>query len=113
MPSAFITWIFAKSINNAAVLGGYYGVLGGFAYASWYVSFWTAGLIGYVLRTRHGYRSLTTAVDKLYGPTAGLCFGRTAGRKPPRLSGNTASPTCLAVVPAPCLWWCPPPSPPR
>lgn len=75
MPSAFITWIFAKSINNAAVLGGYYGVLGGFGYAAWYTSFWTAGLVGYVLRTRHGYRSLTHAVDKLYGPTAGICLG--------------------------------------
>ena len=75
MPSAFITWIFAKSINNAAVLGGYYGVLGGFAYAAWYTSFWTAGIVGYVLRTRHGYRSLTLAVDTLYGPTAGICLG--------------------------------------
>lgn len=75
MPSAFITWIFAKSINNAAVLGGYYGVLGGFAYAAWYTSFWTAGIVGYVLRTRHGYRSMTLAVDALYGPTAGICLG--------------------------------------
>jgi hypothetical protein len=33
MPSAFISWIFAKSIQNAAVLGGYYGVLGGVGYA--------------------------------------------------------------------------------
>jgi len=33
MPSAFITWIFAKSINNAAVWGGMFGVVGGLAYA--------------------------------------------------------------------------------
>eukprot|EP00316_Scyphosphaera_apsteinii_P023222 CAMPEP_0119300722 /NCGR_PEP_ID=MMETSP1333-20130426/2634_1 /TAXON_ID=418940 /ORGANISM="Scyphosphaera apsteinii, Strain RCC1455" /LENGTH=616 /DNA_ID=CAMNT_0007302597 /DNA_START=57 /DNA_END=1907 /DNA_ORIENTATION=+ len=75
MPSAFITWIFAKSITNAAVLGGYYGVLGGVGYGGWYISFWSAALVGYYLRTRHGYRSLTSAVDKLYGPAASLCFG--------------------------------------
>ena len=31
MPSAFITWIFAKSIYNSAVLAGKYGILGGFS----------------------------------------------------------------------------------
>lgn len=30
--SAFIVWIFAKSINNASTLGAKYGILGGFAY---------------------------------------------------------------------------------
>ena len=35
MPSAFITWIFAKSINNAAVWGGMFGLWGGVAYAGW------------------------------------------------------------------------------
>jgi hypothetical protein len=39
MPSAFITWIFAKSIRNSAVLGARFGVLGGLAYDSWYLSF--------------------------------------------------------------------------
>ena len=33
MPSTFITWIFAKSINNSATLGGRFGLLGGIAYA--------------------------------------------------------------------------------
>ena len=33
MPSTFITWIFAKSINNSATLGGRFGLLGGVAYA--------------------------------------------------------------------------------
>ena len=75
MPSAFITWIFAKSIYNSAVLAGKYGVLGGFSYAAWYVSFWSAALVGYVLRTRHGYSSLVVAVDTLYGPVAAVGFG--------------------------------------
>ena len=46
MPSAMISWIFAKSIQNAAVWGGRFGIMGGVAYAGWYVSFWTAGLVG-------------------------------------------------------------------
>lgn len=33
--SAFISWIFAKSITNASKKGGSYGVAGGFAYAAW------------------------------------------------------------------------------
>ena len=75
MPSAFITWIFAKSIYNSAVLAGKYGILGGFSYAAWYVSFWSAALVGYMLRTRHGYSSLIVAVDTLYGPVAAVGFG--------------------------------------
>ena len=75
MPSAFITWIFAKSIHNSAVLAGMYGPLGGFAYAAWYVSFWSAAFVGYMLRTRHGYGSLVVAVDTCYGPVAAFGFG--------------------------------------
>ena len=32
--SAFISWIFAKSIYNASVLGGKYGITGGWGYAT-------------------------------------------------------------------------------
>lgn len=75
MPSAFITWIFAKSINNAAVLGGRFGILGGVAYAGWYTSFWAAGFVGYWLRTRHGVRSLPQVIEKVFGSSANVCFG--------------------------------------
>lgn len=74
MPSAFITWIFAKSIHNASVLGGRYGMMGGLGYASWYISFLSAAVLGYVLRTRFGYKSLPEAVNKTYGSFACLCF---------------------------------------
>lgn len=74
MPSAFITWIFAKSINNSAVLGGRFGVMGGVAYAGWYVSFFAAAFVGYILRTRHGFRSLPSAVERCFGTTALFCF---------------------------------------
>lgn len=74
MPSAMISWIFAKSIQNAAVWGGRFGIMGGVAYAGWYVSFWTAGLVGYFLRTRSGFASLPAAVERCYGPTGLLCL---------------------------------------
>mmetsp|Transcript_119345 Transcript_119345/g.210899 ORF Transcript_119345/g.210899 Transcript_119345/m.210899 type:complete len:879 (-) Transcript_119345:300-2936(-) len=74
MPSAFITWIFAKSIHNASVLGGRYGILGGLGYATWYLSFLSAAIVGYVLRTRFGYKSLPEAINRNYGPFACLCF---------------------------------------
>jgi hypothetical protein len=74
MPSAFITWIFAKSIHNTSVLGGRYGMLGGFGYAAWYTSFFSAAILGYVLRTRFGYKSLPEAINTNYGPLPCLCF---------------------------------------
>ena len=74
MPSAYITWIFAKSINNAAVWGGMFGVWGGVAYAGWYTSFFSAALVGYVLRTRFGFRSLPIAVERCYGSVGLVCL---------------------------------------
>ena len=74
MPSAMISWIFAKSINNAASWGGRFGVMGGVAYAGWYTSFFSAGLVGYWLRTRHGFASLPSAVDRCFGPAGLVCL---------------------------------------
>ena len=39
-----------------------------------YTSFFAAGAVGYVLRTRHGFRSLPAAVERCYGPVATFCF---------------------------------------
>jgi len=74
MPSAFITWIFAKSIRNSAVLGARFGVLGGLAYDSWYLSFFSSAIVCYVLRTRYNFKSLPTAIFKNYGSVAVICF---------------------------------------
>ncbi|KAG8469114.1 hypothetical protein KFE25_007632 [Diacronema lutheri] len=75
MPSAFITWIFAKSINNSALYGTRWGMLGGVVYAGWYMSFPAAAIFGYFLRTRHGFGSLPTAIEKCYGSSATVLFG--------------------------------------
>lgn len=41
--SQVTTWIFARSLMNAAILGYYYGVAGVLAYAAYYLSFLTGG----------------------------------------------------------------------
>lgn len=43
--SQVTTWIFARSLMNSAILGYYYGIAGTLAYAAYYGSFLTGGLI--------------------------------------------------------------------
>lgn len=43
--SQVTTWIFARSLMNSAILGYYYGIAGTLAYATYYGSFLTGGLI--------------------------------------------------------------------
>lgn len=43
--SQVTTWIFARSLMNAAILGFYYGIAGTLAYAAYYASFLTGGYI--------------------------------------------------------------------
>lgn len=50
--SQVTTWIFARSLMNAAILGYYYGIAGTLAYAAYYASFLTGGAI--VARLRAG-----------------------------------------------------------
>jgi SSS family solute:Na+ symporter len=50
--SAAISWIFAKSIDNAASLGNAFGIWGGIGYALYYLSFVTAAIALYFIRTR-------------------------------------------------------------
>ena len=51
MCSIFISWIFAKSVTNAANLGAAHGVVGGLAYATYWLSIPLAGIVIYRLRT--------------------------------------------------------------
>jgi urea-proton symporter len=73
--SAAISWIFAKSIYNAATLGGKYGAMGGLAYACYYTTFASVGLTAYRLRTRYGYGSLAEAINDNYGSGACVAYG--------------------------------------
>ncbi|OGA20572.1 MAG: sodium:solute symporter [Betaproteobacteria bacterium RIFCSPLOWO2_02_FULL_67_26] len=74
MMSIFISWIFAKSVTNAANLGAAYGVVGGLAYATYWLSLPVAGIVIYWLRTRHGARGLVPFLIERYGRTAALAF---------------------------------------
>jgi len=72
--SIFISWIFAKSVTNAANLGAVYGVVGGLAYAMYWLSIPVAGIVIYRLRTRHGATGLVPFLIQKYGRLAALAF---------------------------------------
>jgi Na+/proline symporter len=68
-----ISWIFAKSVQNASVLGAKYGIAGGFAYSGWYVSFVATACVCYKLRMK-GYVGLPQAIFDRYGPASLIFF---------------------------------------
>lgn len=68
--SLVISWIFAKSITNAANLGLEFGLVGGVAYAGYYLSFAVAGIIIYQLRVHGGFKSIHHFLSSKFGKTA-------------------------------------------
>ena len=72
--SLIISWIFAKSITNAANLGLDYGIVGGVAYAGYYLSFAVAGVIIYQLRTKGNYKSIHEFLTSKFGKKAVALF---------------------------------------
>lgn len=72
--SIFISWIFAKSVTNAANLGQSYGIVGGLAYASYWLSIPVAGIVIYYLRTRQQATGLVSFLSGKYGRFAALAF---------------------------------------
>lgn len=72
--SAAISWIFAKSIENAASLAQTFGITGGIGYAFYYFSFITAAFGIYWLRRRGGYHSLPEFLVDKYGPACAKVF---------------------------------------
>ncbi len=74
MGSLVISWIFAKSITNAANLGLDYGIVGGVAYAAYYVSFAVAGLIIYQMRKQGNFKSIHHFLITRFGKGAVAVF---------------------------------------
>ncbi len=74
MGSLIISWIFAKSITNAANLGLDYGIVGGVAYAGYYVSFAVAGIIIYKMRLHGKYTSIHHFLSSKFGNGAVATF---------------------------------------
>lgn len=72
--SLFISWIFAKSVTNAANLGYTYGITGGLAYAAYWLSIPFAGFVIWRLRTRDGAHGLVPWLVARFGRGAALAF---------------------------------------
>jgi len=79
MSSLLISWIFAKSITNAANLGMDFGIVGGVSYGIYYFAFIVAGVIIYRMRTRGGFKSIHQFLESRYGKGAVLLFSLLIG----------------------------------
>jgi Na+/proline symporter len=65
--SQVTTWVFARSLMNAAILGFYYGIVGTLAYVVYYLSFLTGAWIVDGIRFRHGYASVQHFLRERFG----------------------------------------------
>jgi len=72
--SQVTTWIFARSLMNAAILGFYYGIWGTLAYAFYYFSFLTGGRIVDSLRFEHGFNSVQEFLHQRFGRWGTGCY---------------------------------------
>ncbi|MCB1857715.1 MAG: sodium:proline symporter [Gammaproteobacteria bacterium] len=77
--SQVTTWIFARSLLNAAILGFYYGLWGTLAYAAYYLSFLTGAQIIDSLRFRHGFDSIQAFLDNRFGRWGTRCYNLVIG----------------------------------
>lgn len=71
--SQVTTWIFARSLMNAAILGYYYGIAGVLAYAAYYISFLTGGFVVSRLRA-NGAQSVQGWLKDRFGPIGTACY---------------------------------------
>ncbi|MES9831068.1 MAG: sodium:proline symporter [Candidatus Thiodiazotropha sp. DIVDIV] len=77
--SQVTTWIFARSLMNAAILGFYYGLWGTLAYGFYYLSFLTGGMIVDDLRFRKGYSSIQAFLFDRFGDWGTRCYNLVIG----------------------------------
>lgn len=77
--SQVTTWIFARSLMNAAILGFYYGIWGTLAYAFYYFSFLTGGRIVDSLRFEHGFSSVQDFLRDRFGAWGTGCYNFVIG----------------------------------
>ncbi len=72
--SQVTTWIFARSLMNAAILGFYYGLWGTLAYAGYYLSFLTGWKIIDTIRFQQGFNSLHDFFRQRFGLAGIHCY---------------------------------------
>ena len=77
--SQVTTWVFARSLMNAAILGFYYGIWGTLAYAAYYLSFLTGGKIIDSLRFEHDYQSVQAFLSDRFGRWGTGCYNVVVG----------------------------------
>ncbi len=65
--SQVTTWIFARSLMNAAILGFYYGIWGTLAYAAYYLSFLTGARIVDHIRFKHRCDNIQSFLQERFG----------------------------------------------
>ncbi len=77
--SQVTTWIFARSLLNAAILGFYYGIWGALAYAAYYLSFLTGAKIIDSVRFQHGFNSIQAFLTDRFGRWGTRCYNFVIG----------------------------------
>jgi Na+/proline symporter len=77
--SQVTTWIFARSLLNAAILGFYYGIWGTLAYVAYYLSFLTGGRIVDSLRFQHGFANVQGFLYDRFGSVGTGCYNFVIG----------------------------------
>ena len=77
--SQVTTWIFARSLLTAAILGYYYGIAGGLAYTAYYLSFLTGAAIIRAIRFRHGFDSVQDFLRDRFGTGGVACYNVVIG----------------------------------
>ncbi|MGD1845553.1 MAG: sodium:solute symporter [Salibacteraceae bacterium] len=77
--SLVISWIFAKSITNAANLGLAFGLIGGVAYAVYYGSFIVGGWVIYRMRQKGDFASIHQFLQPRFGRGAVVVFSLLIG----------------------------------
>lgn len=77
--SQVTTWIFARSLMNAAILGFYYGIWGTLAYATYYLSFLTGARIVDHIRFKHGCDNIQTFLYQRFGHTGSQTYNFVIG----------------------------------
>ncbi|MBN1008714.1 sodium:proline symporter [Amphritea pacifica] len=77
--SQVTTWIFARSLLNAAILGFYYGLWGTLAYAAYYLSFLTGAKIIDSVRFDQGFSSIQAFLAHRFGHWGTRCYNFVIG----------------------------------
>lgn len=72
--SLVTTWIFARSLLNAAILGYHFGIAGALAYSVYYLSFLTGLAIVDAIRFRHGFDSIQGFLAARFGGLGTACY---------------------------------------